>query len=86
MSLSLEVALQCFYGDVTLSKHVGLNKLVTTYFLSDLSVKACQSSDPSLADLLTHWHGLLTHSSSRTHTVLAYNSLGTVTHVKHNPI
>lgn len=30
MSLSLEVALQCFYGDVTLSKHVGLNKLVTT--------------------------------------------------------
>lgn len=71
-----------------LSQHVG-EELVTMLLIPyqpRADTTACQSSDPSLADLLTHWLSLLMLCDSSTHTALAYKSLGTVTHVPHNPI
>lgn len=92
----LAVPLMQYYGaimeSVTQSQQVG-GEMVTVlliFYRPKAETTSCQSSDPSLADLLTHWHSLLTLVNScthtHTHTTLVYKSLGAVTHVPHNPI
>lgn len=74
--------------DVTLSQQVGEEE-VTMLLISRQSradTKACESSDLTLADLVTHWFSLPMLCGSNTRTTLAYKSLGTVTHVQTSPI